>query len=178
MRIVLTREQLIEAVVRGAPLIDGGVVTESLGDRLLKSVAYVTVEQVHNGAILELDDRLEGGDGSEARRAESTELVAPPKPDAAKSLQPIGPKPEKIKAALAAVMDRPPGLTTIRTWTATQRRLALKWSKDPAAQRPNFIVDRAARKTRPEAKRNGTSQTASPDVGKAMSGSDFFEKED
>lgn len=101
-----------------------------------------------------------------------------------------GPSPETVKAALEKVMEHPPWMNSINSWTPKQRKTVLKWAKAGGTdQRPDFVKERL-----PRGSKKGTAAAASeesvPPVLEAPAGHgkpvangksparDFFEREE
>ena len=137
---VLTTNQLIEAIVRGA--IAMGVIPDIEDPPTFKPemLALYEFSQVANGGVLTFGARVlitepvaDGQHRAEAAKT-SDKLVL------------------RVKEALAGVMERPPGLSTIRSWDAKQLKQALKWARNPettdSSNRPDFIQERARRGSR------------------------------
>lgn len=159
---VLKSSELVEAVLRGCKEL--GFVPDEVADAALKNIDSVSFEQVANGGLLGIDSEL-AVDAPKAARSNGAEPKARPAAAPAQAASEDGPPAEKVKAALGASMDRPPRLSTVRSWTATQRRKALKWARHPEGERPDFIQEPAARGSRTAATataENGASKPEEP----------------
>ncbi len=136
---VLTTEQLTEAVARGAAAL--GIVPSEVTDDL----AHCNFMQVVNGGVFTFF-----GARALTETAETTSPTAdaPPEIDRAarRELKQIG----DIKDALRIVMTRPPSNGTIRSWSPSQRKAAMKWAREDGApeSRPEHVQERAKRGSR------------------------------
>lgn len=158
MQYVLTLDQYNKALALG--LVALKVLTKEDAAHLEAGGAFRT-EKAVNGLILSFGDTAAApAPATKGAKASSTKTAGAPAGDE-------GPLAQNVKAALLTAMERPPGLNTISTWSAAQRKEAIKWTKDKSKPRPDFIKERAARGSKgssaaPPPVTNGASK---PDAG-------------
>lgn len=146
---VLTKDQFSRAILAGAfelgfiPKTEGAVAVRHAVNGVVLDVVPTTASEAPapNGKAITT--------GAKAKAAANgTQVVAPTAPNPKLS-------PENVKAALvAAGMDSPPGVNTIKGWDEPKLKAAMKWAKNPSSERPAFIVPRKKRSD------NGTSVPA------------------
>ena len=159
---VLTREQFLEALVRGMRDLDI-LPTQDFDDALraiaVKDYDAVGVYQHANGFSLDVAPGQEEFRKAEPRPKPSpmvamsqSELESAKPPVKAKVRGPKPLTPADVKALLSRAMPNPPLITTIRKWTPSQLREAKKWVNGlPQGVRPDFIHGRGEKEPTLEA---------------------------
>ena len=161
---VLTREQFLEALVRGMRDLDI-LPTQDFDDALraiaVKDYDAVGVYQHANGFSLDVapgqaPDPLRTVSSSAMQAMSQSELEDAKPPVKAKARGPKPTIPEDVKALLVQVMPNAPLITTIRNWSPGQLLEAKRWAKKciegHAAPRPDFIHGRGEKgEAKPEA---------------------------
>ncbi len=120
---VLTKDQLRLAILIGAK--EQGIVPDEIYIQFANSPSQIIFEKAENGASLSLP---------ELNLKEELEDIAIYSD-------------EDLKRELGIVMERPPGLNTIKSWTEKQKDIAWHWAieKEGDDPRPGFIKERAVR---------------------------------
>ncbi len=131
---ILTKDQLRLAVLIGAK--EQGIIPDYVATAFLNSPSEIEFNKVENGAVITVpnppsieETDIETSDEVDDNVTYGTDL--------------------QIKEALSAVMERPPGLNTIKSWSEPQKVEAWKWAThlDPMPDRPAFIKERKVRTT-------------------------------
>lgn len=174
---VLTNIQFNEAIIQGAAAL--GVIDAAQADALMKSPAALRIGRAANGFVVLTADNVASvaspapaaGSKKQARAAAAPASTTAPAADE-------GPDPANVKAALKNAMEHPPGINSIQTWTASERRAAIRWSKDPTKTRPEFIKERAARGSKQAPSSPPPAANGSLANGVASTTADFFDQPD